>query len=290
MARHCGIVPEQLRASARAASGALGGLALTYLVFVLTPWGRTLDSLSFHGRSASGWSAFSADLALLDTISTATVLTALGAVVLVAGVRGRWALGLRAAGAVLGAAASAEVLKRLLPGIDHRTGHWRWLTSGSFPSGHAITVTAISLAVLSISSDRWRRLLIGPLLAWTAIATTATVTVGWHRPSDVVGSLFLATAWHRALAAGQPAGRRVRAMLPQIRFGRTAAVWSVVWSVVWWSAACALVLGAALHGILRGRAPGDVAPLAYLMALAGLLAAAGITLARPGQEFLGPNG
>jgi membrane-associated phospholipid phosphatase len=258
---------ERVSHAARAACGPLVGLAAVYTVFGLTPWGRALDSLSYHGRIGAGWHVRAADLAVLETISTATLALALAAFVVLGGLRGRWSLGLRAGAAVLGAILSAEVLKFLLPGIDHTTGAWRWLTQSSFPSGHAVIVASVSLGLLSVSSEPWRRRLVGPLAAWTAIAATATVTVGWHRPSDVAGSLLLATAWHRALgpAPGPRPARPLRPAPPSTaRF--------------WWAGASILVLGAAVEGVLTGRTQGDVAPFAYVLALAVLLAAALLTL------------
>jgi hypothetical protein len=209
-------------------------------------------------------------------------------------------LGLRATAAVVGAILTTESLKYLLPSVDHWTGQWRWLTGGSFPSGHAVVVASIALAVLSISSDAWRARLVGPLAAWTAIATTATVTVGWHRPGDVVGSFFLATAWHRALGAGQPVERRLRTMLPRpdLRGATsrrlTAAPSAVAFAsspgspantAAWWAGACFLVLGAAVEGVLSGRTLGDTAPIAYLAGLAVLLAGAGITVSQAATSF-----
>jgi acid phosphatase family membrane protein YuiD len=261
---------------------------LTYVLAALTPWGRTLDSLSAHGRTGTGWSVFSADLILLETISTGTILLAVIALVVVGGVRGRWRLGLRSTVAVLGAIACAELLKYLLPAMDRWHGTWDWPHAGSFPSGHAVVVTSISLAVLSVSSARWRRLLVGPLVAATAIATTATVTVGWHRPSDVLGSFFLATAWHRAMGVRRPAERRLRAMLPRPSRRATPAEIPVRLAAgpatAWWLGACFLVLGGAAEGVLTHATPGRLAPLAYLGSLAVLLAAALITVvAGPGQ-------
>jgi hypothetical protein len=273
-------VNRSVRTAARAAIGPIGGLLATYAFFVLTPWGRTFDSLSFHGRTGTGWSVLSADLMLLETISTVTLILALAAVVAVAALRGRRQLGVRAVAAVLGGVLSSEVLKFALPNIDHHTGQWHWLSLGSFPSGHAVIVTSISLAVLSICSDRWRRRLIGPLVAWSAIAATATVTVGWHRPGDVVGSLFLATAWHRVMSAGQPDERKLRSMLPaRPLVARAGAVQGT--AVLWWAGACALVLGAAVRGALRTEMYGQLygsAALAYLLALTVLLAGVGLTV------------
>jgi membrane-associated phospholipid phosphatase len=221
---------------------------------------------------------------VLETISVATLSVALAVLVLVGGLRGRWQLGLRSTAAVAGAILSAEVLKHTLPSYNEWTGDWSLIGGGSLPSGHAVIVTSISLAVLSISSDRWRRRLVGPLVAATAIATTATVTVGWHLPSDVLGSLFLATAWHRALRADQPAERRLRSMLPHPALPRTALArlqlrLPTARTAAWWAGACALILGAALEGALTGVSYGSHATLAYLCSLAVLLAAVLVTIA-----------
>lgn len=267
---------EHLRTSARVAAVPIGGLALTYLLAVLTPWGRTLDSLSLYGRISTGWSMRTADLIVLEMISVVTLALALVVIAVVGGARGRWQLALRSTVAVVGAILSAEVLKLMLPSPDQVTGGF---IAGSFPSGHAVVVTSISLAALSISSDSWRRRLVGPLVACTAIATTATVTLGWHRPSDVLGSLLLATAWHRAMRADQPAERRLRTMLP-----RTTLAWlhdrlPTTRTAIWWAGACTLILGAALEGALTGARYGMLATLAYLCSLAVLLAAVLVTIA-----------
>jgi hypothetical protein len=269
-------VKASIRASATAAAGPICGLAATYVVCALTPWGRHLDLLAADGRFSTNHTVRMADQILLETISTATVLLALATLIVVGGLRGRWQLALRSTTAVLGALATAEVLKHLLPSEQEWDGRWRWLSPGSFPSGHAVIVTSITLAVLSVSSPAWRRRLVGPLVAGTAIAATATVTVGWHRPGDVVGSFFLATAWHRALGVRRPADLRLRAMLPR-------PAWSGLLSwrpaALWWVLACAIVLGAAAEGVLAGH-EGRRAPFTYLVSLAVLLAGALITVAR----------
>ena len=245
-------VRGSLRAGVRAAAFPIGGLMLTYVAAMLTPWGRSLDRLASHGRYGSGWSLSSADLVLLELISTATLTLALVVLVLVSGIRKQWGLGLRGVLAVVGSILSAETLKHVLPSQNRWSEDWSWFGAGTFPSGHAVVVTSLSLAVLSIASDGWRRRLIGPLAAATAIVTTATVTVGWHRPSDVLGSLFLATAWHQLTAVGAPADRRLRTMLLRVPLAPSPR-WSGRWrghlpTALWWAAASVLVLGAAIEG------------------------------------------
>jgi membrane-associated phospholipid phosphatase len=281
-------VIERMRGAARAAAWPAAGLAVTYVAAVLTPLGRRLDQVSVHGRFGASWGARAADLWLLETISVTSLVLALAAVVLVGGLNGRWRLGLRAALATFGAVISAEVLKYLLPGTNLWTGEWSWMTGGTFPSGHTAVAASVSLAILSVCSGLGRRLLVGPLVAGTAITATATVTVGWHRPSDVLAGLFLAAAWHRALSAGLPAEQRLRSMLPVRRDrgpaqepapagprrpGRVVGAVGVM-TGLWWAGACVLVLGVGMNGLLRSVRFGELAPLAYAGSLAVLLAGA----------------
>ena len=261
---------KSFRAGARAAAGPILGLVLTYVLIALTGWGRHVEALAFAGRQGTGPRVRAADLLLLETISTATVLLALATLVVVGVLRGRRQLALRTTVAVLGAVISAEVLKYALPSRNEWSGQWRWLSSGSFPSGHAVIVTSIALAVLSVSPNAWRRLLVGPLVACTAIATTATVTVGWHRPGDVIGSFFLATAWHRGMTARQRSDHRRRLTVP------------TGWTLACWAMAAVLVLGTALDGVLTNlAASGRQTALSYLAAMVLLLVGALITVSVP---------
>jgi membrane-associated phospholipid phosphatase len=261
---------DSIRAGARAAAGPILGLVLTYVLIAFTSWGRRFEALAFAGRQGTGPTVRSADLLLLETISTATVLLAVVALVVVGLLRGRWQLALRNTVAVLGAVVSAEVLKYTLPSRNQWSGQWQWASTGSFPSGHAVIVTSIALAVLSVSPDAWRRLLVGPLVACTSIATTATVTVGWHRPGDVIGSFFLATAWHRALTARQRGDRRHPITVP------------TGWTLVCWGPAAGLVLGAAVDGVRTNlAASGRQTAASYLIALTFLLVGALITIVVP---------
>ena len=281
---------DRVPASLRAAAFPVAGLALTYVIFALTPWGRQFDLLAMKGSRTAGFRVRHADLVLLEIMSSVTIALALLVLVLVAGARGRWQLGLRATIAVAGALATTEVLKFVLPSRQFWNGQWRWLSIGSFPSGHSVIVASLALAALSISSEPWRRIVAGPLAAWTAVATTATLTVGWHRPSDVIGSFFLATAWHRACTAWQPAERGSRSTMRWPARPRwlnaPAERLPVLSGLAWWALACLLVLGAAAAGILQGRsqwgwydhAPARLPQAIYVFALGLLVIGAGLTV------------
>ena len=82
-------------------------------------------------------------------------------------------------------------MKLTLPHARYTDQVWSWGGGGSFPSGHTTIAASLSLALLAVSSASWRRRLVGPLMAWTVLTATATITMGWHLPSDVLGALAL---------------------------------------------------------------------------------------------------
>lgn len=64
----------------------------------------------------------------------------------------------------------------------------------SFPSGHFAVATAIALALLIVVPRAWLKWCAPALLGWTAMIGAGVQSMGWHRPSDVVGSALLVAA------------------------------------------------------------------------------------------------
>lgn len=94
----------------------------------------------------------------------------------------------------------AESLKALLPTVSHRPGE-HLVIGGSFPSGHVAVTTALVLAVLSVSTPRFARVLRVPAVVLPAATAVSTIAVGWHRPSDAVGGVLVAVAAHHGVRA-----------------------------------------------------------------------------------------
>jgi membrane-associated phospholipid phosphatase len=67
-------------------------------------------------------------------------------------------------------------------------------THNSFPSGHVAAAAALALAILLVAPARARWWLAVPATAAVSVIGAATTVVGWHRFSDVIGSLLLVGA------------------------------------------------------------------------------------------------
>lgn len=199
----------------RAVAAALGyllALGLTGLAFVWTRRGQELDGrlvapvVGRGGYLAQNGPAAEPAQALLSFVGNGLVLAALLVLVLLTG-----ALSRRLLAAVAGATAAgcsvavAAVLKLAVPrpnfGIDG------WTTSSSFPSGHVAAATGLVLALMLALPAGARRWLVIPGGAAISAVASATMIIGWHRFSDTIGGVLLASMMC-ALAAAALASRR----------------------------------------------------------------------------------
>jgi membrane-associated phospholipid phosphatase len=89
---------------------------------------------------------------------------------------------------------SAELLKPLLAHSHDQLGP-KYITSASWPSGHATAALTLSWCALLVAPPASRRL-VGTLGAAFSLAVgVALLVLAWHMPSDVVGGYLLATLW-----------------------------------------------------------------------------------------------
>lgn len=184
------------------AAASAAGLVATYVGAVRTAAGQALDT-AVMVRLGELVGGSSAPRDVLDLVSPASVLLGTLVVALLGlvagGVRAAVAGGTSVVGTVLGAQVLKEVLVRpeLVP-VSAAYG------SNSLPSGHTAAVAGLAaglVVALGLHARPWAWLVAGSV-GW--LAGLATVALQWHRPSDVVASLLLATgvaasAW---IAAG----------------------------------------------------------------------------------------
>ncbi|MEV4617488.1 phosphatase PAP2 family protein [Asanoa sp. NPDC049573] len=192
------------RALAAAAACAVG-FGATWLLFVRTSAGQWLDGELLPRAERGGYAQ---PTVLLEPAQL--VLNRFGNPLLI----GLTVLGLvlggllthrvRAAVAALalfgGAVGVAGLAKQVI--IRPELGVVGSSTHNSFPSGHVTAAIALLLAFLLVVPARVRWVVAVPGTTGVSVVAAATMIVGWHRFSDVVGSLLLAGAVFFLAAAG----------------------------------------------------------------------------------------
>ena len=171
------------------AGAAVVGLARS---FVLTVPGLWADELAFLGSERGRSELEPISQLVLSVVGIPFLVIAVLAAVTTALVRRQWGDAARAVLIVAGANLTTQVLKSLIerPDVDSMVH-----LSNSLPSGHT-TVAASVAAVALLVAPRPARPLVAILGGtYTAATAVATMSLGWHRPSDVIAGIAVVTAW-----------------------------------------------------------------------------------------------
>jgi membrane-associated phospholipid phosphatase len=211
------------------------GLFLVVLVASLrTISGQMVDTVALYGNSLGRRTVDGPlDVALnaVSVVSLVLVLVVIGAV---AAVRQRFSLAMMSAVVVVGSTVTSYLLKSDLItrpefGVDvARSG-----AGNSFPSGHATAAAAFAIGLTLVLPPAARGLVSVIGATYAAVVGIATLSSGWHRPSDVVAAYLIAGGW--AAFAG----------LVLVLVQRPSAVVTSA-DRAGWSLAAALAAGAAL--------------------------------------------
>jgi membrane-associated phospholipid phosphatase len=269
-------VAEQRRPGALAMAGLAvlfaAGFVATYWLFVRTAVGQRLDNAALVGKSVVPEEFVAGAWSILDTISVASLAVAAVAVGAAALVRRRPWLAAGAAVVILGSNLTTQVLKRVvLTRPELVDGGAK--AYNSLPSGHATVAMSVVAAVVLVVPYRRRALAGGVAVAYATAVGVATVTAGWHRPSDAIAAWFVVGTWTALVCAELIALRGT-----EVDDGRSG----VAAEVVLWLGAAGLLLGALLLGAAWGglRLAGDWLEAGSLgggrQALAHAASAAGI--------------
>ncbi len=209
------------------------GVAGLYIGAVRTRAGQRVDEAAIVGRAGDQLVQLTTTRTL-DTISVTSLVAAGMALLLLAVTRRRPRLALGVAVLIIGANVTSQVLKTNLlsrPNLLQRPGA---ATVPSFPSGHATVAMSLALALVLVVPARLR-VMAGTIgIAYAVAIGGATLTAGWHRPSDIIAAYLIATVWATAVVAGLIAWRGIGTSPNHEFFGRSL------------SSLRLLVLGAAL--------------------------------------------
>lgn len=165
-------------------------LAAVHVPAVAVADRRTLEG--FMGLWALPGARFSLDLVqLFNPLPFAILASALVIWALVAGRRRAAAVALLT---MVGAGVTTQLLKPLLATQrDYPALHW--MGPEAYPSGHTTAAMSLALALVIVSSPRWRPLAAAAGGLLTVGMVFSLLVLGSHYPSDVAGGILVATGW-----------------------------------------------------------------------------------------------
>jgi membrane-associated phospholipid phosphatase len=168
--------------------------------FVRTEHGQRLDTIALTGNSIGQARIDELVNTILNAMSLASIAVATAVLAFIALIRGRKGLALMVLLLIAGSNLTTQVLKYVIPrpnlGIDIE----RAAAGNSLPSGHTTVAAAVAVALVLVLPPRTRAL--GSFLAagYAALAGVATLSAGWHRPSDAMAALLVVGGWTAAVS------------------------------------------------------------------------------------------
>ena len=163
--------------------------------FVQSAHGQLLDTVALAGNWIGQARIENLVDTVLKTVSVVSLVVATAVIGFIALIRRRVAVAFGAMLLIVGANLTTQVLKLLVErpqlGIDVE----RAAAGNSLPSGHTTVAAAVAVALLLVLPARLRGVggVVGAVAA--AVVGIATLSAGWHRPSDVVAAVLVVGIW-----------------------------------------------------------------------------------------------
>ncbi|MGQ5263269.1 phosphatase PAP2 family protein [Micromonospora sp. ZYX-F-536] len=194
----------RMRATARGWTAVwLVVLALVQTVIFLVVWrvavhteiGQWVDTVALTGNRIGQDRIDGPVDKLLNAMSVVSLLAATAMIGFIALIRGRIALAITATLLIAGANVSTQLLKYGLSRPDYGLDPERAAVGNSLPSGHTTVAAAVAVALVLVLPRKVRA--VGAFLAaaYAAAAGVATLSAGWHRPSDAVAAYLVVGVW-----------------------------------------------------------------------------------------------
>lgn len=162
---------------------------------VHTEHGQLLDTIALAGNTIGQDRVAGLVGNVLNAMTVVSLVAATAFVGFIALARRRVALAVIATLLVAGANATVQALKYVITRPDLGVDPERAAAGNSLPSGHTAVAASVAAALVLVLPPKARvwGALVGT--AYTALAGVATLSAGWHRPSDAVASLLVVGAW-----------------------------------------------------------------------------------------------
>ncbi|MEO3743119.1 phosphatase PAP2 family protein [Plantactinospora sp. B5E13] len=184
-------------------AGWLGLSTLLQVVVLVAVWwfavrtehGQLLDTIALTGNSIGQHRIVGVVGGVLNAVSLLSLLAATVVIGFIALIRGRIGLAVVTIVLIAGANLTTQALKYVIERPDFGIDPERAAAGNSLPSGHTTVAASVAIALVMVLPPRLRGL--GALLGagYAAAAGVATLSAGWHRPSDAVAALLVVGAW-----------------------------------------------------------------------------------------------
>lgn len=178
-------------------------LALVQTAVLLVVWrfavhtrtGQWLDTVALTGNRIGQDRIDGPVDSLLNAMSVVSLLVATAVIGFIALIRGRKALAVTATLLIAGANVSTQLLKHYLVRPDFGIDPERAAAGNSLPSGHTAVAASVAVALILVLPRKLR--VLGAFLGagYAAAAGVATLSAGWHRPSDAVAAFLIVGGW-----------------------------------------------------------------------------------------------
>lgn len=181
-------------------------LAMAYVLALLALWrlalhtwtGQWLDTVALTGSQIGRHRIDEPVERVLDAVSVVSLLAATAVIGFIALLRRRIALAVTATALIVGANVTTQLIKYGLDRPEYGIDPQRAAVGNSLPSGHACVAASVAVALVLVLPRRVRAL--GAFLgaAYAAVNGVATLSAGWHRPSDAVAAFLVVGGWAAA--------------------------------------------------------------------------------------------
>jgi membrane-associated phospholipid phosphatase len=177
------------------AAGQFVALYEVIQLFVNRHHGQVLDTIALGGNWIGSDRVDGVVATVLSAVSVVSVVAATGVVAFIALARRRAAVGLAAILLIVGSSLTSQLLKDHLFRPNLGVDPQRAEAGNSLPSGHATVAASVAVALVLVLPPRARG--VGALVGagYAAVVGVATMSAGWHRPSDSVAAYLIVGMW-----------------------------------------------------------------------------------------------
>ncbi|NIL43799.1 phosphatase PAP2 family protein [Salinispora arenicola] len=162
---------------------------------VHTELGQWLDTVALTGNRIGQDRIDGPVNHILNAMSVAALLAATAVIGFIALIRGRVALAVTATLLILGASLTTQALKYGLARPDLGIDPQRIFAGNSLPSGHTTVAASFAVALVLVLPPTVRVLGAYVGVAYAAAVGVATLSAGWHRPSDAIAAYLVVGVW-----------------------------------------------------------------------------------------------